>query len=122
MSGRSPVSKKRRGPIPTGWGVPVMVRLRPAQVDALDAWISRQGDVTISRPEAIRQILAVATGIAVEPPPTVDQQISDIEDRLSDVAVPKKPSPEKGMALLRKGHGENKLRKLKAQKRRGDLS
>jgi hypothetical protein len=31
------VSRKRRGPAPTGKGLPVQVRLQPAQLDALDA-------------------------------------------------------------------------------------
>lgn len=32
--------KKRRGPAPTGKGLPVQVRLQPAQLEALDAWIA----------------------------------------------------------------------------------
>jgi hypothetical protein len=40
---------------------PVMVRLQPDQLAALDAWIAAQ-DVTVSRPEAIRAILQEKAG------------------------------------------------------------
>lgn len=49
--------KKRRGPAPTGQGVPVQVRLHPAQLDPLDAWIADQPEPKPSRPEAIREAL-----------------------------------------------------------------
>ncbi len=51
------ISRKRRGPAPTGQGVPVLVRLHPEQLAALDAWIESQPDAP-SRPEAVRRILA----------------------------------------------------------------
>lgn len=50
------IPKKRKGPAPTGKGVPIMVRLQPNQLAALDAWIAKQGS-DITRPEAIRKIL-----------------------------------------------------------------
>jgi hypothetical protein len=50
-------SQKRRGPLPTGKGEPVMVRIQPAQLAALDAWIARRPDPKPSRPEAIRRLL-----------------------------------------------------------------
>lgn len=49
-------TRKRRGPTPTGKGLPVGVRLQPDQLAALDAWIAAAGGA-ISRPEAMRQIL-----------------------------------------------------------------
>lgn len=57
-SQQTPVSKKR-GPKPTGWGTPIMVRLRPEQLAALDEWIASQARKP-SRPEAIRILLAEA--------------------------------------------------------------
>lgn len=39
-------------------GTPIMLRLQPAQLAALDAWIEGQAEPRPSRPEAIRQILA----------------------------------------------------------------
>lgn len=60
MSGKDTlIPKKRRGPEPTGQGTPVMVRLQPDQLAALDAW--RQNGAKdgqpVSRPEAVRLIL-----------------------------------------------------------------
>ena len=48
--------KKRRGPLPTGIGTSINVRLQPAQLAALDNWIEDQPQA-VSRPEALRQIL-----------------------------------------------------------------
>jgi hypothetical protein len=48
--------KKKRGPPATGKGTLVGVRLQPAPLDALDAYIAAQRDPA-SRPEAIRKIV-----------------------------------------------------------------
>jgi hypothetical protein len=51
-------NKRGRGRPPVG-STPINLRLPPDQLATLDAWISRQaGDV--SRPEAVRQLLATA--------------------------------------------------------------
>ncbi len=47
---------KRRGPAPTGQGTPVLVRLHPADLDDIDAWIEVQPDQP-SRPEAVRRLI-----------------------------------------------------------------
>ena len=47
---------KKRGPKPTGWGTPIMVRLQPDQLAKLDRWIAGLGE-PITRPEAIRRIV-----------------------------------------------------------------
>lgn len=52
------IPKKRRGPAPSGHGIPVMVRFPPDQLAALDAWIAAQPEPKPSRPEAVRRILA----------------------------------------------------------------
>jgi hypothetical protein len=49
--------KKRRGPQPSGQGVPVNVRLLPELLDPIDQWIATQPDPKPSRPEAIRMLL-----------------------------------------------------------------
>lgn len=60
MSGQETLStRKRRGPAPTGKGVPVGVRLQPDDLAALDAWIAAQADAP-SRPEAARRLLRIA--------------------------------------------------------------
>jgi hypothetical protein len=50
------VSQKRRGPVPTGKGTPIMVRLQPEILAQLDNHIGQDCSDS-SRPEAIRAIL-----------------------------------------------------------------
>lgn len=52
-----------RGPIPTGKGTPVVVRLQPDMLAALDDLIARQPNPKPTRPEAVRQVLATALNI-----------------------------------------------------------
>jgi hypothetical protein len=56
MAKQTVIAKKRRGPAPTGKGVPVVVRLQPPQLSALDAWIAKQNQ-PLTRPEAIRAMM-----------------------------------------------------------------
>jgi hypothetical protein len=56
MAKQTVIAKKRRGPAPTGKGVPVVVRLQPPQLSALDAWIGNQ-HAPMTRPEAIRAMM-----------------------------------------------------------------
>jgi hypothetical protein len=56
MAKQTVIAKKRRGPAPTGKGVPVVVRLQPLQLSALDTWIAKQ-NAPLSRPEAIRAMM-----------------------------------------------------------------
>ena len=52
------ISKKRRGPAPTGQGTPVLVRLQPDQLASIDAFIANEPD-TPNRPEALRRLAAL---------------------------------------------------------------
>jgi hypothetical protein len=56
MKRQTVITKKRRGPAPTGKGTLVGVRLQPAQLEALDAWIAKQNQ-RLTRPEAIRAMM-----------------------------------------------------------------
>jgi hypothetical protein len=54
----SVITKKRRGrPVTTGKGTLIGVRLLDEPLSALDAWISRQKEPELSRPEAIRRLV-----------------------------------------------------------------
>ena len=54
------IEKKRgRGRPPTD-ATPVLVRLPAEQIDALDRWVAKQKGEQLSRPEAIRRLLAFA--------------------------------------------------------------
>src|SRR5262249_47154220 len=59
MPRQSVISRKKRGPPATGKGEPIMVRLQPGPLAALDSWIGKQEDAP-SRPEAIRRLLQKA--------------------------------------------------------------
>ena len=53
------ITKKRKGPAPTGKGKMIGLRLQPDLLAAVDDWIRAQRP-EVSRPEAIRRILADA--------------------------------------------------------------
>jgi hypothetical protein len=59
MPRQSVISQKRRGPPPTGKGVPVLVRIQPPLLANLDVWISQQ-EVSFTRPQAIRRLIEIA--------------------------------------------------------------
>ena len=63
MKRQSAARPKKRGPPATGKGEPILVRLQPAQLAALDAWIARQ-DAQLSRPAAIRRLLEQALAVS----------------------------------------------------------
>jgi hypothetical protein len=51
------IAKKSRGrPRSTGLGTGILVRMHD-QLDALDAWIAKQDDPKLTRPEAIRRLV-----------------------------------------------------------------
>ncbi|RUY93917.1 hypothetical protein EN974_24990 [Mesorhizobium sp. M7A.F.Ca.CA.001.12.2.1] len=54
MPKQETVVSKKRGPAPTGKGVPIMVRLQPDLLDGVDQFVAEH-DVT--RPEAVRLIV-----------------------------------------------------------------
>jgi hypothetical protein len=56
MKRQTVITKKRRGPAPTGKGTLIGVRLQPAQLASLDAWITKQ-EKPYTRPEAIRGMM-----------------------------------------------------------------
>ena len=58
MAGQhAPKIKKKPGPVPTGQGRVVSVRLHPALLGSLDQWIAEQPDPKPTRSEAIRTFL-----------------------------------------------------------------
>ena len=61
------IPKKKAGRPATGKGLGVLVRLRPAQLKALDAWIGRQ-TTTLTRPEAIRAMMETILHILSKDP------------------------------------------------------
>src|SRR6266540_1588779 len=64
MGRQSARPPKKRGPPATGKGKPILVRLQPAQLAALEAWIGRQDAQLLSRPEAIRRLVNQALAVS----------------------------------------------------------
>lgn len=56
MKRQTVITRKRRGPAPTGKGTLIGVRLQPDLLKSLDAW----SDGELTRPEAIRQLVETA--------------------------------------------------------------
>jgi hypothetical protein len=67
MKRQTVITKKRRGPPPTGKGTLVGVRLQPDRLAAVDAWITKQ-NARMTRPEAIRAMLDAALIFAAKDP------------------------------------------------------
>jgi len=65
MRRQSVISQKRRGPAPTGKGVPILVRIQPPLLRTLDEWIGHQ-DASLTRPQAIRRLIEIALRIKVK--------------------------------------------------------
>jgi hypothetical protein len=59
MPRQSVISQKKRGPPPTGKGVPILVRLQPLLLSKLDEWITNS-DRSLTRPAAIRRLIEIA--------------------------------------------------------------
>jgi len=51
------IEKKRKRGRPPTEATPVLVRVMPDQIERLDAWIVKQGEPHLGRPEAIRRLL-----------------------------------------------------------------
>src|SRR5260370_37688083 len=67
MKRQTVITKKRRGPAPTGKGTLIGVRLQPSHLRALDAWIAQQ-HVPLTLPEAIRAMMETILHILSKDP------------------------------------------------------
>jgi hypothetical protein len=67
MKSISNIEKKRGRGRPATDATPILVRLQPAQLAGLDAWISKQGE-PVSRPEAIRGMIDAMMQILAKDP------------------------------------------------------
>ena len=109
------VVQKKRGRPSTGQDPVTAIRLSPDLRDRLDAWISRQEDPKPSRSEAIRRF--VESALAAEAPAlSVAEQIERQTRKIVGNPVPEKPSPAKGIAMLRSGKAKVALLALSGRK------
>jgi hypothetical protein len=67
MKKKTVIPKKKHGKPATGKGEPVVVRMHPPQLKALDAWIAQQEPPFPSRPKAVRRLLELALANSKKP-------------------------------------------------------
>lgn len=98
------------------------VRLKSSLLSRLDEWISKQ-DHNPSRPEAIRELLEEALGRlpVIATPEPVEVKIEHLEKKVADLKpeATGEPSPETGMAMLRRGRAKSELAKAKNKRAQG---
>jgi hypothetical protein len=93
MARQTVISQKKRGPPATGKGEPIMVRIQPDGLMALDGWIKRQDDKP-TRPEAIRRLLEKALGGAAAARPRAKgaaRKATELAEREIDRVLVDKP-------------------------------
>jgi hypothetical protein len=88
----------------------VGLRLPQGLTASIDRWAACQPDPKPTRSEAMRRLLQRALGNDLE------EQITEVKQRLAIPEVEMTASPAKGMEKLRRGLAENELRTLR-QKR-----
>ncbi len=76
MAQETAITKKQRGPAPTGKGTLVGVRLQPADLEALDTWIAGQPEPRPSRPQAVRRLIERGL-VAEENAPAISSKLAD---------------------------------------------
>jgi hypothetical protein len=117
------ITQKRRGPPPTGKGTLIGVRLQPARLTALDAWIGQQG-TPMTRPEAMRAMLdAVLVIVAKDPgekpvskparPPRARELAAETIDQM---IAPSAPPEERAQRRLRLTKGPEEFREARVDR------
>jgi hypothetical protein len=89
----------------------------PELSSRIDTWINGHSDSRPTRPEAIRQLIALGLDAGATPASSLDQRIARQEQKLAR-KIPAKISPAKGMAVLRKGLAEVEHRRLVAKRKK----
>jgi hypothetical protein len=110
MKRQTVITKKRRGPAPTGKGTLVGVRLQPDRLAAVDAWIAKQ-NATMTRPEAIRAMLDAVLVIVSNDPgekpkarkqaARASEMASQTIERKLDPAVPEEERAQRRRRLTK---------------------
>jgi methionine synthase II (cobalamin-independent) len=99
----------------------VPVRLKTELLSRLDVWISKQ-DHKPSRPEAIRELLEQVLGAGVQAvgTPAVEVEIERLEEKVADLKpqATAEPSPDTGMAMLRRGRAKSDLAKARNKRQK----
>ena len=75
MKRQTVITRKRRGPAPTGKGILIGVRFQPKQLENLDRWTAQSAPGE-SRPEAVRRLVEVGLTANAAPKQSSDSQKS----------------------------------------------
>ena len=123
MKKKTPISKKRRGPAPTGVGKAQLVRIHDKQLAEIDAWVGHQHEA-ISRPEAIRRLVEIGLGSVKvaraqkrSDSPTARDLAAVQIDRLADSGAPAEEQASRKRHLL-KGPEEFREARIDRPKRK----
>jgi hypothetical protein len=92
------ITKKRRGrPVTTGKGTLIGVRLQDDPLSTLDAWIAKQKEPGLSRPEAIRRLVERSLTVKTRSMPSERQRaaLADLASKTIDSLTVKAADDEK---------------------------
>jgi hypothetical protein len=117
MKRKTVIPKKKRGPPATGKGEPVVVRMHPPQLKALDEWISTQKSPFPSRPEAVRRLVETALSSKRRParyPEKIASRARDLASKAIDGRMdPSTPADEKVVRKRRLLKGPSDFREVR---------
>jgi hypothetical protein len=92
------ITKKKRGrPVTTGKGTLIGVRLLDDPLSTLDAWIAKQKEPGLSRPEAIRRLVERSLTVKTRSMPSERQRaaLADLASKTIDSLTVKAADDEK---------------------------
>jgi hypothetical protein len=123
MKRQTVITKKKRGPKPTGQGELIGVRIHPPQMKALDVWIKTQPEPRPSRPEAIRRLVELGLAGAQSPAPrnkraaaTARKMARATIDEMTDTSAPPEEQAKRKRRLIK---GPREFRELRGEKPKG---
>jgi hypothetical protein len=119
MKKKTVIPRKKRGPPATGQGEPVVVRMHPPQLKALDDWIAQQAQPFPSRPEAIRRLVELGLTVKPRSAPTERQRVAfaDLASKTIDSLTAETPdSGEKANRKRRLIKGPEEFREVRVDR------
>jgi hypothetical protein len=123
MKKKTVIPQKKRGPPATGKGDPVVVRMQPPQLRALDDWIAHQPQPFPSRPEAVRRLVDVALARSEKRPARYPEKVAAKARELASKAIdglidPSAPADEKAIRKRRLLKGPSVFRDVRVDRQR----
>jgi hypothetical protein len=106
-------STKRRGrPVTTGTGTTIGVRMLDDRIAVLDAWIKKQNEVDLSRPEAIRRLVELGLTVKTRSAPSERQRaaFADLASKAIDSLKVEAPDDERASRKRRLLKGPEEFR------------